>query len=325
MSRFVHGHIKLFNALLLINIMAMWIQVVSPSSLVASHTLEQEISNYHEDEISGLFAYASVHLVALYTTFVVLLNVIAIRKRKAAVGNRVAALRIYNIALIAISLFMSTLNDNKALFVILPMALCIYPLGEIALGKLRLSTGIMGLLLLGFVFVLAYAFVPAVQTFVSDQYVSLFAMISDSAKIGSSANGSNERIAIIGTALSTLSTWGFGTGLGSSGLYAANYWGFHHFGQADMGSFLVLFGIWYVILFVSLFVHCTCGELRTTSFRRSDGILRLLVALIVVITMVYTQPFTRIDECFVLYLICVVLCMLWKITPASRRSMNNME
>ena len=65
-----------FNAILLLNMAIMFIQY-STHGMIAATT--NDIS-YFEDNISGLFSYASVHAVALYTSFVVLYNFVWIRR-----------------------------------------------------------------------------------------------------------------------------------------------------------------------------------------------------------------------------------------------------
>lgn len=308
LESFVAHVTPLLNVALIVNLAAMVEQLNSPGSIVAYHAASQEIP-FYEDTVSGFFAYASTHTVALYTTLVLLMNIAAVRRRKTR-GLSVTPLRIYNVALVIASFGVASLNDNKALFVVLPMVLLVLLFGDMATGRLRPSAALVGALLAAILLVLAYALVPAFQIFVTDQYSSLFEMAASSRDIGSSANGSNERIAILAYALGMQSTWGVGLGIGASGLYAAGFLGFHHFGQADMGSFLVLFGIWFVMAYLWLFVRESSAPLCDGGPRRRT-VLYLLLACIALMAMIYTQPFSNVDECVCLFLTCFGLSCMW--------------
>lgn len=309
----------LLNVALVINLAAMMVQLNSPGSIVAYHDASQEIS-FYEDTVSGFFAYASTHTIALYTTLVLLLNIAAVRRRR-AMGLSVTALRVYNIALIVVSFAIATLNDNKALFVFLPMVLLVLLFGDIATGRLKPSVALVGILLAGISLVLVYALVPALQIFITDQYFSLFEMTASSRDIGSSANGSNERIAILAYALGIPSTWGVGLGIGASGLYAAGYLGFRHFGQADMGSFLVLFGVWFATAYIWLFVRESSVLVRDSSSKHKAA-LYILLSCVVVMAMIYTQPFSNVDECICMFFNCFVLSSMW-VEPVSVASVRS--
>lgn len=265
LESFVAHVTLLLNVALIVNLAAMVVQLNSPESIVAYHAASQEIS-FYEDTVSGFFAYASTHTVALYTTLVLLVNIAAVRRRKAC-GLSVTPLHVYNVALVVASFAIASLNDNKALFVVLPVVLLVLVLGDMATGRLRPSAALLGAALAVMALILVYALVPAFQVFITDQYSSLFEMAANSRDIGSSANGSNERISILAYALRMSSTWGAGLGIGASGLYTAGFLGFHHFGQADMGSFLVLFGIWFVVGCLWLFVRESSVCLRVSAPR----------------------------------------------------------
>ena len=242
-----------FNAILLLNMAIMFIQY-STHGMIAATT--NDIS-YFEDNISGLFSYASVHAVALYTSFVVLYNFVWIRRLRGPLWPSLAIA--YNVCLIVLSFYLATLNDNKALFIILPLVLVMFWLISVMRGEADVSGPFFWLVALYFILTIAYALVPAFQILVDTQVFGLFDMVGSSASVGTAADGSNERIAIIGFALLRPATWSLGEGLGASSFYASGFMSFNHFGQADMGSFLILMGVWETAAYVAFF-HSVVSE-----------------------------------------------------------------
>ncbi|MFR7749884.1 MAG: hypothetical protein ACLU1W_03590 [Collinsella sp.] len=99
--------------------------------------------SYFEDNISGLFSYASVHAVALYTSFVVLYNFVWIRRLRVLSWPTLAIA--YNVCLIVLSFYLATLNDNKALFIILPLVLVMFWLISVMRGEADVSGPFFGL------------------------------------------------------------------------------------------------------------------------------------------------------------------------------------
>lgn len=298
-----------FNVILVLNMAVMFIQY-STHGMIAATT--NDIS-FFEDNISGLFSYASVHAVALYTSFVVLYNFVWIRRLRYPLWSSLTIA--YNVCLIILSFYLATLNDNKALFIILPLVLVMFLLISVMRGEVDVSGPLFWLAALYFILTIAYAFVPAFQTLVDTQVFGLFEMVGGSASIGTAANGSNERIAIIGFALSRPATWGLGEGLGASSFYTSGFMSFNHFGQADMGSFLILMGVWVTAAYVAFF-HSVVSEFIEQQKGSNGRIVRLLLLLTILITFLYTQCFTRVNCCFCLLLLCGALAWSWNPSAA---------
>ena len=156
---------------------------------------------------------------------------------------------------------------------------------------------------------------PAFQILVDTQVCGLFDMVGSSASVGTAADGSNERIAIIGFALLRPATWSLGEGLGASSFYASGFMSFNHFGQADMGSFLILMGVWETAAYVAFF-HSVVSEFMEQEKGSNGRIVRLLLLLTILITFLYTQCFTRVNCCLCLLLLCGALAWSWNSSAA---------
>lgn len=303
-----------FNAILLINMAVMYVQY-STHGMIAATTNE---INYFEDNISGMFSYASVHAVALYTSFVTLYNFVWMKRFQRGPWPTLALA--YNVVVIVLSLYLATLNDNKALFIMLPLVLVMHWFISFFKGDADVSGPLVWLVFLYFFFTLAYALIPAFQHLVDTQVFGVLGMISESASVGTAANGSNERIAIVGFALGRRVTWGLGEGLGASALYASGFLAFNHFGQADMGSFLILMGIWVTTIYVAFFHSVVCSFIEKRS-RRASPLIQLILLVVILITFLYTQCFTRVNCCMCLLLLCGALA--WEWNAPTRVSMAN--
>lgn len=289
-AQFINSTIKsafwLFNATIILNIYVIYQQIVNPYSFRAV-VVGDEIA-YYADLISGLFAYASVHTFCLFSIFVILYN---FSYRQTLKHNAQRVLFVWNIILIVIILAISLANENKAGFILLPLCILLYWFSGSEKKSKRLNRVVVTVCLGPILVFMLYTFVPAVKEFIDHNVLKLLVMMQTSLHIGSSALGSNERIAIMGYALGNMKTWLTGTGFGSASYYQSGYQGFMHFGQADFGSILILGGVWFLILMIMAYQRM---------FMRIVGVpknkmLQLGVTIILIITVVYTQCFTRVN------------------------------
>ncbi len=300
-SVFLDRGFWLFNATLLINFPVLFLQILRPYSLVAVGTA-RDLAIY-EDAISGLFAPYGTHLVCLFTVFVVLYD-LGYSKRRLT-GARKTCFWLYIAFIVLVSLFIALNNDNKAMLILLPVALFTYWFadgGYLSSRKLRILLWLAVIAFLLIVF--GYGFVPTVRRLMDKYIVKFLKVISSSVSMGNTANGSGERIAILAYAAKMPSTWLAGTGFGSSFLFQANYHGFRHFGQGDLGSFLILGGLWYTILSFAYY-FTIARRLMHGHRKKSNLILSVGFFLLLSCIMLYTQAFTRAD--FMLGVMLIVL------------------
>ena len=133
-----------------------------------------------------------------------------------------------------------------------------------------------------------------------------FEMVSIARNLGNRAIGSTERIAIIMFALEKPSTWIIGTGFGSSFIYESGYMGFVHFGQADLGSILILGGIWYLIIQVIFYFKGFCLVSDCEGMKNTRKI-ELMIVIILLLVLTYTKCFSRTNVISSLILIILAL------------------
>lgn len=143
--------------------------------------------------------------------------------------------------------------------------------------------------------------IPSVHNFLDDNVLSMFNLVSNAYRLGNSTNGSSERIAMLLYALNEASTWFFGKGFGSSGIFASGYLGFEHFGQSDLALMLILGGFWYTFImvwfYINMFNQIVGGEYRLTGMQRA-GILVLFLCVAI-----YTHCMTTTDTAICMMLI----------------------
>lgn len=273
------------NIIMVVNIVVLILQIQYPN-LISAVITTKEI-DYYEDTVSGLFEYGSTHIVCLFTTAVVLFNFSVIKKLK---GKKTGKLLAFVTLLIVVFIFgISTFNDNKAIYVILPIALLLFWLAQIKSNYKRIARIV--LILIGIV--MACILSKDFYAFLDDNVFNVYKMSAEAWNLGTQANGSNERIAIIMFALAKLSTWLCGTGFGNSAVYAEGYLGFKHFGQADLGSIMILGGIWFTIVLIYTYIKMLNTIAKDNKKNKWVG---LGIAVIFILSIIYTQCITRTNS-----------------------------
>lgn len=301
MDRIMEKGFWVFNITMLVNMVVMAIQIVRPNLIMAvavSGTID-----YYADTISGLFQYGSVHVVCLFTIFLLLYNM---SYQKTLQKKRQRNLLIgYTVLVGAVMVLISVLNDNKAFFILMPIALVLYILTSASVNPKLKKNVLISILIIPVVIGLSYSIVEPFREFVDEEILSVINLISGALHLGNKANGSNERIAIISYALKMPSVWLFGMGFGTAYLYQSGFEGFRHFGQADLGSILLLGGLWYLILLC--FVYYKMMK-KMFNAKRADVMLWGVTA-ILLITALYTQCLTRPNITMGMLLIVLVFRM----------------
>lgn len=127
-------------------------------------------------------------------------------------------------------------------------------------------------------------------TFIDENIFSVYKMGAEAWNLGNSANGSNERIAIIIFAFTKISTWLCGTGFGNNVVYAEGYLGFKHFGQADFGSILILGGVWFTIILIYVYINMFN---KIAIGNKKKGWVSFGITIIFILSIIYTQCITK--------------------------------
>lgn len=288
-----------FNVTMVVNIIVLLMQILVPYSVNAV-IADSNAIGYYEDTISGLFRYASTHVVCLFTIFIILYDISYMKQ----IEKKSARILIWTLVVIMtiISFFIAANSDNKAFFLLLPVSILAFWFSGKMSSTSRLTKSLFFLMVVPIVIMMLYNFNNGVRSFFDDNFIKTVRLITNSYNLGASANGSNERIAILPFALSRVSTWMAGTGFGSNYIYSSGYLGFNHFGQADLGSVLILGGIWFTVLLITYYIKSFAfiiGSQRKTN----RGVLIFCIFVILFCTAVYTQCFTRTNTITTLILI----------------------
>ena len=298
------GVTTFFNLIYFVNVFVMLRQVFVPYSIVAAAPEGGEIG-FYQDLISGLFMYASTHAVTYYSVFVALQNLNEFHQSN---GYRKAVYAIVFVLVVLTTLWIATLNDNKACYVFLPIGVALfYAQGLTAPQLMRVAKVLVLGVAVVTLLVLLYVQVPQFAESVDENLFVVFDIVQTSRGAGSSVEGSGERIAIIQYALQLPSTWCFGLGSGTATLQQPYFEGFQHFGQADFGSIVILFGAWFFVLLTTLYIYLLSRDI--TGPRKY--VLATSLTIFVVVSSVYAQCFSRLNNVICLILVCRALADRW--------------
>ena len=235
-----------FNSVLVINICVIVLQFWFPGSFVA---YPGDTTLTLEDTMSGLFGSASTHAIAIYTTFVIIYDYVVFRRDKRGVQYW-----LYLIAIAIVSLWIATLNDNKALFFFLPVGLLLC-LVMYCCVRPRVARRILLPYAVGAIVLIAvlYSALPFFREYLEQNIFKSIEIATRAFDLNAYVNGSDERFKLIVYALSLPGTWLMGDGFGLVNLYQEGYRGFNHFGLSDFGSIAILGGIWFYIVVLYAF------------------------------------------------------------------------
>lgn len=289
----------LFNITMIVNIVVLLLQIFVPYSVNAV-IADSNVIGYYEDTISGLFRYASTHVVCLFTIFIILYDISYVKRiQKRSIRTLIW---IFVAVMTIITFFIAANSDNKAFFLLLPLSVFTFWFSGNMSSASRLLKVTSFILLIPVAIMLLYNFSDSARVIIDENFLRTFDLIVSARNLGTAANGSNERIAIISYALSKASTWITGTGFGSSFIYSSGYLGFNHFGQADFGAVLILGGVWFTALLLAFYMRSFILIVGQQN-NKKRSILKPSIFVILFCTAVYTQCFTRTNTMSTLILI----------------------
>ena len=295
LDRFIQKTFKWANLVAVMNIVVVAIQILFPGVIEGVHTVDKTL---FVDTLSGLFEYSAAHTLCMYIVFVIIYNGAYVGRME--IGRKRRAVRVYNGLLVALAILLGLMYDNKAILLLLPVVWLSYRIIE---NRHRVFAQVIfcfGAISIGLM--LCYLFLKPVW-----ELISKFIAFNDIIQALSKDNvtlGSGERIGIIMHAFTQPSTYFLGKGWGSSHIYSEDYWGFAHFGQSDAGSILALGGIWYLIVSINYYYRMMLRLITSKTIAQYTYI-KVAVLLVLLVTLLYTQPFTRSD-----ILLCMILIIL---------------
>ncbi len=230
-------------------------------------------SSLYADHCSGLFGSCGTHKLSLFAVFMLVYNLDFARKISSSYRKK--GMYIYIFVTNMWMLYISTLNDNKTLFIIMPFYLLSYYIIQTTnetvvknLNKLIKLIPSVILLVVATIFILNA--VPTLASYIQDYIIEAGMKFVTLGKNG--GRGSIERITIAIDALKSKYGWLLGKGLGASATLEANgkYLGYVHFGMSSIGTMITLGGIWFYLSVCLFYTHFFYRfiKLRKKSFAR---------------------------------------------------------
>ena len=298
------------NLLLVANVVVVQMQLSFPYRFLAH--AETQVSALYFDLVNGLFAHQSGPSLGFFLLFVIVYDVVFYHRLQQGVRKSLMAAWIAIAA--ALAFYVVVQNSTKAMLLIAPIVLVLLYLSPGVAGGRKLGRGGSFAALLCALFVaagVAYLLVPEVRDFIEGNLFKLLGGMADSVSLGADASGTNERVAIVGYALSLPETWGVGSGFGASGLYTEGAFGFNHFGQADFGSLVMLGGIWFYLMLMALYTYMLARICVPRNARRKGALVAVIIVILLMGTL-YTQCFTKVNCMVCIVLLCMAFGMRWR-------------
>ena len=281
------GNIWLYNAFLVLNIFVLYLQALGTGAFIKPSWLSQ--NPFYPDQCSGLFGFNATYVLGLYSIFVMILNLAYIKKfiLKTSV--------IYLITVLSqgAMVILSRYNDNIGYYILLAVFLLIYVyLSTQSNQKLMIRTISYVKYMIIFLILLWIIFsIPEMKEYFNSTVINRIQRLFSIGKYKhASGYGSNERTAIVKYAFTKPTTWNFGIGLGGSKLIESGGFGFAHFGISSMGSYLVVAGFWFYIVYAMLYARVYFGIVGIYKGKEVI-VLKCVSLLIVVLLTLYTTIF----------------------------------
>lgn len=246
---FLTRNFRLLNLMWVVNLFVLGLQVAGTGFMIKASWME--VNSFYADNCTGLFGGSSTHVVMLFTIFITIYN-LEIGIKRFMVEWKKKTFYVYIFGTLGLMLLFSTLNDNTAMFVFVPLFLFWYYLHKINIVNTLFFNKILNLLkyvVLAVFLLFLLQFVPGVSDFINTTVMEKISGVINFEY--TNGLGSVERLAIASDALNRGFGWKLGQGLGAWNIMGGRYAGFLHFGLSSVGSFIYLMGIWgYLIITV---------------------------------------------------------------------------
>lgn len=246
--------IRSFNFLLLINIVILAIQSMRTGFLIRVVWLAE--NPYYEDHCAGIFGKNSTNILALYSIFVMLLNLYFARTEIMKQTEKKVFV-IYTIIVQGVMAILSQFNDNIGFYFMLGIfAICYVASLNLQDRDIRKKiTQFWGYIIIIFFVSLVLFNIPSLNEYINSVVSDRIYRLFNYNRISGGASGSSERLAIIEYAISQPSTFLLGKGVGSTMWIQANRFGFAHFGINSIGSYMLMGGVWFFLTYVMFYAY----------------------------------------------------------------------
>ena len=259
---FLSGNFGLLNLMWVVNLFVLGLQVAGTGFMIKASWMAA--NSFYADNCTGLFGGSSTHVVMLFTIFITIYNLeFGINRFRAEWKKKIFC--VYVFGTLGLMLLFSTLNDNTAMFIFVPIFLIWYYLHKLRIVDATLFYKIFDVLKYVFLAILllfVLQFIPGVSDFINTTVMNKIDGVINFEN--TNGLGSVERLAIASDALNRGFGWKLGQGLGAWNIMGGRYAGFLHFGLSSVGSFIYLMGIWGYLIITILYAYFM-------SHKRSDG------------------------------------------------------
>lgn len=294
--RKLENSLPLLNTYALINIFVMVFQL-----LFNGNTYTNSVA--YKDSISGLFGIYGQPNITLYASAIILLDFLFMKYKRSIKAHLVIPLRTMFIIIFVSYMILAALNDNKAFYMIFPLyAALVWFISRyehaVKRNQLnRMTTLFFKILMISVLCIITLALLIN-YTFVGEFYDRIMHEINQGWNKTNLVQGSSERIGIISYALANPEMRYDGYGLATT-IWKKEYaFGFKHFGQSDVGVFILLGGLLFISL-VLLFVFFVLKQIFKYKM------IALLGTIAMLLVGIYTQIFTTFTMmgCMILLLL----------------------
>ena len=288
------------NGYMLLNIPVILLQINDHFELSGKHA-EGVQASLKADLISGLFGYFGTPMLATFAAFFFVYDLWYYRncmKRK----HRLVFIIYYSLMFI-FYIYISVPSANNGFYLILLLFFVYYFLNinntyKRVIQKIKsrfiltLSLSIIAVLIL-----LGYRHFDIVTNII-DRYVRTYNYgITSNYYFG---GGSYVRFGMIDYFFNSNTDKLFGVGIGANG-WKQNYsFGFKNFGQSDLGSILLIGGLFFVFLLITIFAYCISRKNEST-------FMTILGCLLLLVVQIYTQPFTT-TSIMISFMLFILIC-----------------
>lgn len=259
---FLSANFGLLNLMWIVNLFVLGLQVAGTGFMIKASWMAA--NSFYADNCTGLFGGSSTHVVMLFTIFITIYNLeCGVNRFRGGWKKKIFCAYVFGT--LGLMLLFSTLNDNTAMFIFVPIFLIWYYLHKLRIVDATLFYKIFDVLKYVFLAILllfVLQFIPGVSDFINTTVINKIDGVINFEN--TNGLGSVERLAIASDALNRGFGWKLGQGLGAWNIMGGRYAGFLHFGLSSVGSFIYLMGIWGYLIITILYAYFM-------SHMRSDG------------------------------------------------------
>ncbi|MCR1840681.1 hypothetical protein [Murimonas intestini] len=294
----IEGRIKLFNVFYILNLLVLYVQEKGTGQFIKASWLAE--NGYYPDQCAGLFGFNATNVLALYSIFVLSLNLFYAYSRMKNETKKKFFI-FYTLASQGVMVIMSQYNDNVGYYIELVVFAVFYAL-TVFFKEPDYRSKILHIIkyLVLFILIILVAFsIPTLREFIEDTVQKRLVRGFSYKSIG--AYGSNERLAIVDYAIHKKSTWLFGLGIGAAKWVESDVFGFAHFGISSMGSYILLSGLWFYLVYVIGYSY-GCYKIIFSDHKNRFAVYLVLVGLVIFLSN-YTALFNNARITFLLMLI----------------------